>query len=87
MHYANKRPANNGDLVLQIIYGRPVFGILYDATPGNDYCNGTLAPMGGGTHVVACLADCLHADDVFSALGINLKSASREDLAKVPYSK
>ena len=34
------------------------------ATPGNDYCNGSIAPILGGPVVAACLCDCLHADDV-----------------------
>jgi hypothetical protein len=84
MHYANGRPAKNGDTVLQVIYNKPVFGVLYDATPGNDYCNGTLAPLGGGPHVTACLADCLRVDDVFAHLGVELNGDIREQFKKVP---
>ena len=41
MHYKNGREAKNGDkVVLLPSYGAPVIGILYDATAGNDLCNG-----------------------------------------------
>jgi hypothetical protein len=42
-------------------------GILYNATPGNDYCNGNVAPV---QHPVAgaCMVDCLHADDLSALL-------------------
>lgn len=86
MHYANGRLAKNGDKVLQIVYRNPVIGVLYDAVAGNDYCNGQLAPLGGGTHVGACLADCVHVDDVFAVLGIDLSKELRSQLAKVPRS-
>ena len=42
------------------------FGVLYDATPGNDYCNGYIAPL--STHSYACIVDCLHMDDVAAIL-------------------
>ncbi len=83
MHYANGRPAQNGDKVLQIIGpSGPVLGVLYSATAGNDYCNGSLAPVfsGGG----ACLADCVHLEDVLAALGIDLTKDLRAQLARVP---
>lgn len=85
MHYANGRPAKNGDKVLQLGYlGSPIVGVLYDAKPGNDYCNGTLAPMPGGQHVGACLADCVHFDDVLAVLNIDATKDLRSQLAKVP---
>lgn len=74
MHYANGRPAKNGDTVLQMMYGKPTVGVLYDAKAGNDYCNGMLAPLPGGQHVGACLADCVHWDDVLSVLNVDAKS-------------
>jgi hypothetical protein len=43
------------------------FGVLYDATPGNDYCNGTIAPA-QLTRDGACMVDCLHIDDVAAIL-------------------
>ncbi len=71
MHYRNGRAAHNGDKVVSLAgYGGsgPVhinaIGILFDAKPGNDYCNGTIAPILGGPVVSACLVDCLHYDDV-----------------------
>ncbi len=82
MYYANGRPAQNGDKVMQIVYRSAVIGVLYDAKPGNDFCNGTLAPLGGGTHIVACLADCVHLDDVFAALGLDLSPMSSQDVRK-----
>jgi hypothetical protein len=44
-------------------------GILYNATPGNDYCNGNIAPV---QHAVAgaCMCDCLHIEDVEAALTV-----------------
>ncbi len=42
-------------------------GVLHDATPGNDYCNGSIAPI--NTSVTgACLCDCLHVDDLAAIL-------------------
>jgi hypothetical protein len=69
MHYKNGRPAKNGDKVVYMpSYGAPlVVGILYDATPGNDACNGMLAPIRPGDPCPN-LAECLHLDDVKAAL-------------------
>ena len=68
MHYRNGREAKNGDKIVQLgVYeqGAKVlqFGVLYDATPGNDYCNGSIAPA---QQIVtgACMCDCLHVDDL-----------------------
>ena len=66
MHYRNGRGAKNGDKVVQLgMDGSKIVatGVLYDATPGNDYCNGYIAPT---QHPVttACMVDCLHVDDV-----------------------
>lgn len=70
MHYRNGREAKNGDKVVQISTLFPgkieAVGILFDATPGNDYCNGTLATKHG--YVGACLIDCLHEDDLATIL-------------------
>lgn len=85
MHYANGRPARNGDKVLQVVYQTVVVGVLYDAKAGNDFCNGQLAPIGGGPHIGACLADCVHLDDVLFALNLDLASGKvREQLKAVP---
>ena len=67
MHYRNGREAKNGDKIVKLNGANVVsFGILYDATPGNDYCNGSIAPI---THDFgACMCDCLHVDDVAAML-------------------
>ena len=68
MHYKNGREAHNGDkVVLLPQYGSPVIGILYDATAGNDYCNGRLAPI-APNDPTPNLAECLHLDDVLNAI-------------------
>jgi hypothetical protein len=70
MHYRNGREAKNGDKVVQLSSTGPVkigvVGILYDAQPGNDYCNGNIAPL--PVQAGACLIDCLHADDLAAIL-------------------
>ena len=74
MHYRNGREAKNGDKVVMLGgYGTGpaqvvAVGILFDAKPGNDYCNGSIAPITGGACVAACLCDCLHADDLAAIL-------------------
>lgn len=72
MHYRNGREAKNGDKVIQIGgYGDGAvvnaIGVLHDATPGNDHCNGYIAPI-QNTITTACLCDCLHVDDVAEML-------------------
>lgn len=42
-------------------------GVLYDAKPGNDYCNGNIAPTQSPA-TLACLCDCLHVDDLAEIL-------------------
>ena len=68
MHYRNGREAKNGDkVVLFSGYSNPVVGVLYDASAGNDYCNGKLAV----THPndpCPNLQECLHLDDVMALL-------------------
>lgn len=70
MHYRNGREAKNGDKVIHLRVGDAkitAIGVLHDAVPGNDYCNGALAPI--STFVTsACLCDCLHIDDVEAML-------------------
>ena len=72
MHYRNGREAKNGDKIVQIGgYGSGAeivaVGVLYDAKPGSDHCNGSIAPV---QQVItgACLCDCLHVDDVAEML-------------------
>lgn len=70
MHYRNGREAKNGDKVIQLgCNGSKVasVGILYDATAGNDYCNGYIAPV-QNVREAACLCDCLHVDDLAELL-------------------
>jgi hypothetical protein len=78
MHYRNGREAKNGDIIVQLreqfgpdgklLRGGLIssFGVLHSATPGNDYCNGSIAPItnDGG----ACMCDCLHIEDVAALL-------------------
>lgn len=69
MHYRNGREAKNGDTIIQISFQGTIagFGVLHNATPGNDYCNGSMAPI--STQVQsACLCDCLHIDDIVEML-------------------
>ena len=78
MHYKNGREAKNGDKVVLLTatkwdaVGSPTahsmtVGILYDATPGIDACNGKLAPI-APNDPMPNLAECLHLDDVLGAL-------------------
>lgn len=69
MHYRNGREAKNGDKIVQLDEKGEVkaFGSLYDAKPGNDYCNGSIAPV-QQTITGACMCDCLHIDDVAALL-------------------
>lgn len=68
MHYRNGREANNGDKIVQLEGGKvSAFGVLYGATPGDDYCNGNIAVIQYPGQS-ACLVDCLHVDDVAELL-------------------
>jgi hypothetical protein len=69
MHYRNGREAKNGDSVIQVTPGGAIncVGVLYDAIPGNDYCNGYIAPIQNPI-TIACMCDCLHVDDVMAIL-------------------
>lgn len=69
MHYRNGREAKNGDKVVQIGNNGEIVasGVLHSATPGNDYCNGYIAPT-PATNTTACLIDCLHVVDVAEML-------------------
>ena len=70
MHYRNGREAQNGDKIVKlgISDGKIVsFEVLYGAVPGNDYCNGNIAPVQNPLDN-ACMVDCLHIDDVAAML-------------------
>jgi hypothetical protein len=70
MHFRNGREAKNGDRVVQLSFdGRiTAVGVLVDAQPGNDYCNGSIAPTIVAGLSGACMVDCLHADDLTAIL-------------------
>jgi hypothetical protein len=71
MHYRNGREAKNGDKVVKLGgfgSGAEVvcFGVLHSAVPGNDYCNGSIAPI--TADYGACICDMLHVDDLAAIL-------------------
>jgi len=69
MHYRNGREAKNGDKIVQMDHeGKIVsLGVLHSAISGNNYCNGSIAPI---QNVItgAYLCDCLHIDDLLQIL-------------------
>lgn len=71
MHYRNGREAKNGDTLIQLSAddsGKVLaIGVLYNAKPGNDYCNGSIAPVQYPI-TPACLCDCVHVDDLAAIL-------------------
>lgn len=69
MHYRNGREAKNGDTIIQIGFDGKInaLGVLYNATPGNDYCNGFVAPI-QNQNTGACMVDCLHVEDIMAML-------------------
>jgi hypothetical protein len=73
MHYRNGREARNGDKIV-LLNGAPgevtAVGILRDATPGNNYCNGFVQQgyEPSGNDPIACLCDCLHTGDLAAIL-------------------
>ena len=69
MHYRNGREAKNGDKIVQIDFNGEIksVGVLFDAKPGNDYCNGGIA-LTSSMPTGACLVDCLHVDDLKAIL-------------------
>lgn len=69
MHYRNGREAKNGDMVVSIGSNGEIVavGVLHSAVPGNDYCNGMIAPT-QNTQTYACLCDSLHVDDLAAIL-------------------
>ena len=69
MHYRNGREAKNGDKIVQLDYSGGMivsFGVLHDAIPGNDYCNGNIAAVTQNN--TACMCDCIHVDDLAAIL-------------------
>lgn len=79
MHYKNGREAKNGDkVVLFPSYGSPTVGILYDATAGNDYCNGHIAAI-HPSDPCPNLKECLHLDDVLAAIPADVPNVTKPD--------
>lgn len=82
MHYRNGREAHNGDRIIQLdSYGGKITasGVLYSATPGNDYCNGKVA-LTQNPDIGVCMCDCLHIDDLAAILtekGLDKRPASK----------
>lgn len=83
MHYRNGREAKNGDRIVQLSIddkGTVVAsGVLYGATPGNDYCNGAIAPT-QSIPTGACMCDCIHVDDLAAIIaekGLNKRPAGK----------
>jgi len=71
MHYRNGREAKNGDKIVKLsMEGGKIeaVGLLFDAVPGNDYCNGGIAPTIPSGVIGACMVDCIHADDLAEIL-------------------
>jgi hypothetical protein len=68
MHYRNGKEAKNGDIIVQLGNDGKItaLGVLHSATPGNDYCNGYIAPTQMQT--MACLCDCLTVEDLAEIL-------------------
>lgn len=90
MHYRNGREAKNGDRVVSFGNGGGsaihAVGILQNAVPGNDHCNGEIlirshdGSYGAALIAGACLCDCLHADDVaelLKAAGLDKRPAGK----------
>jgi hypothetical protein len=70
MHYRNGREARNGDKIVSLGYSGgkiEAFGVLHSAVPGNDYCNGNIAPIQNPMQG-ACMCDCIHIDDLAEIL-------------------
>ena len=80
MHYKNGREAKNGDKVILLpSWGAPMVGILYDATAGNNACNGKLAAC-APNDPCPNLAECLHVEDVIASD----KSGAIVDSTQIP---
>ena len=73
MHYRNGREAKNGDPIVSLGAHNGIaesVGILRDATPGENYCNGYIqrGHEPDSSDPVACMCDCLHVDDLAAIL-------------------
>lgn len=65
MHYRNGKEAKNGDKIVSLGANGEIIavGVLHSAVPGNDYCNGSIAPIQNPQYG-ACICDCLPVEDV-----------------------
>ena len=87
MHYKNGREAKNGDKMVLIpeypkdaegrSLGIPVFGILYDAQAGNDYCNGRIARI-SFNDPCPNLKECVHFEDFVAVVPSEIPDTSQE---------
>lgn len=76
MHYRNGREAKNGDTILFLgAWPKPIVGVLANAIAGNDTCNGQLLGV-QGTYTPN-LAECLHIDDVITAVNADSRCAKQ----------
>ena len=67
MHYKNGREAKVGDTVVgKDCNGKPIAGVLYNAYPGAETCNGNILPLSIADQYgrLVSLCDCIHFDDV-----------------------
>lgn len=69
MHYRNGKEAKNGDIIVQLGNDGKItsLGVLHSATPGNDYCNGFIAPI-QQIVTMACMCDCITIEDLAEIL-------------------
>jgi len=69
MHYRNGKEAKNGDKIVQLGLNGEItaVGVLHSAVPGNDYCNGYIAPTQQPV-TTACLCDCITVEDLTEIL-------------------
>lgn len=69
MHYRNGKEAKNGDKIVQIGADGKIeaVGVLHSAVPGNDYCNGYIAPTQSPV-TIACMVDCITVEDLAEIL-------------------
>lgn len=80
MHYRNGREAKNGDKIIGMLSGSiDAVGVLRDATPGSDYCNGyiQIGHTPSPNDPIACMCDCLHAEAILAEKGLDKRPAGK----------
>lgn len=72
MHYRDGREAKVGDQVVGVdSCGKAVGGVLVEATPGSDTCNGRVMPQQQIWSVPSInIKDLLHVENAFPAASI-----------------